>query len=65
MVILGFDAVRDAAVSLLLFEHLHDRAHLDELKGEAVDSFYRGILGRMLAASAGVRDSANSTATTM
>lgn len=57
VVILGFDAVRDAAVSLLLFEHLKDRAHVDELKGEAVDSFYRGILGRMLAASAGVRDS--------
>ena len=57
VVILGFNAVRDAAVSLLLFEHLHDRAHVDELKGEAVDSFYRGILGRMLAASAGVRDS--------
>lgn len=57
VVILGFNAVRDAAVSLLLFEHLHDRAHVDELKGEAVDSFYRGILGRLLAASAGVRDS--------
>ena len=56
VVILGFDAVRNAAVSLLLFEHLHDRAQVDELKGEAVDSFYRGILGRMLAASAGVRD---------
>jgi HD-like signal output (HDOD) protein len=57
VVILGFNAVRDAAVSLLLFEHLNDRAHVDELKGEAVDSFYRGILGRMLAASVGVRDS--------
>jgi len=57
VVILGFDAVRDAAVSLLLFEHLQDRAHVDELKGEAVDSFYRGILGRLLAASTGVRDS--------
>lgn len=57
VVILGFDAVRDAAVSLMLFEHLHDRANVDELKGEAVDSFYRGILGRLLASSAGVRDS--------
>ena len=56
VVILGFNAVRDAAVSLLLFEHLHDLAHVDELKGEAVDSFYRGILGRLLAAGAGVRD---------
>lgn len=56
VVILGFDAVRDAAVSLLLFEHLQDRANVDELKGEAVDSFYRGILGRLLAAGAGVKD---------
>ncbi len=57
VVILGFDAVRNAAISLLLFEHLRDCAHVDELKGEAVDSFYRGILGRLLAAGAGVRDS--------
>jgi len=56
VVILGFDAVRDAAVTLMLFEHLQNRAHVDELKGEAVDSFFRGILGRRLAAAAGVRD---------
>jgi HD-like signal output (HDOD) protein len=57
VVLLGFDAIRDAAISLLLFEHLNQHAHVDELKGEAVDSFFRGILGRLLAASAGVRDS--------
>ncbi len=56
VVILGFDAVRDAAVSLLLFEHLANKAQGDELKAEAVESFYRGILGRLLAASLGVRD---------
>lgn len=56
VVILGFDAVRDAAVTLMLFEHLQNRAHVDELKGEAVDSFFRGILGRRLATAAGVRD---------
>ena len=56
VVILGFDAVRDAAVSLLLFEHLENHAQADELKGEAVESFYCGTLGRMLAASAGIRD---------
>lgn len=57
VVILGFDAVRNVAVSLMLFEHLRNHAHVDVLRGEAVDSFYRGILGRLLAASAGVRDS--------
>jgi len=57
VVILGFNAVRNAAVSLMLFEHLQIHANVDVLRGEAVDSFFRGVLGRMLAASAGVRDS--------
>ncbi len=56
VVILGLDAVRDAAVSLLLFEHLENHGQADELLTEAVDSFYCGTLGRMLASSAGVRD---------
>lgn len=56
VVILGFDAVRNVAVSLMLFEHLQNHANVDILRGEAVDSFYRGVLGRLLAASAGVRD---------
>lgn len=57
VVILGFDTVRNAAVSLMLFEHLQNHANVDVLRGEAVDSFYRGVLGRLLAGSAGVRDS--------
>jgi HD-like signal output (HDOD) protein len=57
VVILGFNAVRNAAVSLMLFEHLQNHANVDLLRGEAVDSFFRGVLGRMLAAGAGVRDS--------
>jgi eukaryotic-like serine/threonine-protein kinase len=56
VVILGFDAVRDAAVSLLLFEHLENHAQADELKAEAVESFFCGTLGRMLARHAGLRD---------
>ncbi len=55
--ILGFDAVRNAAVSLMLFEHLRNQSNVDVLRGEAIDSFYRGVLGRMLASSSGVRDS--------
>lgn len=54
--ILGFDAVRNAAVSLMLFEHLRNHSNVDILRGEAIDSFYRGVLGRLLATSAGVRD---------
>lgn len=56
VVILGLDAVRDAAISLLLFEHLENHAQAEELKAEAVDSFFCGTLGRMLASTAGVRD---------
>jgi len=56
VVILGFNAVRNAAVSLMLFEHLQNHANVDVLRGEAIDSFYRGVLGRLLASSAGVRD---------
>jgi len=54
--ILGFDAVRNAAVSLMLFEHLRNHSNVDVLRGEAIDSFYRGVLGRLLASSSGVRD---------
>jgi HD-like signal output (HDOD) protein len=56
VVILGFDAVRDAAVSLLLFEHLENHAQAEALKTEVVESFFCGVLGRLLAASAGVKD---------
>ena len=56
IVILGFDTVRDVALSLMLFEHLHDHAQASELKAEAVESLFCGILGRSLAARAGVRD---------
>jgi len=56
IVILGFDTVRDVALSLMLFEHLHDHAQASELKAEAVESFFCGILGRTLAARVGVRD---------
>lgn len=56
IVILGYDTVRDAALSLMLFDHLANHAQAAELKGEAVESFYCGILGRALAGRAGNRD---------
>lgn len=57
IVILGYDTVRDAALSLMLFDHLANHAQAGELKAEAVESFYCGVLGRCLAQRAGVRDS--------
>ncbi len=56
VIILGFDTVRDAALSLMLFEHLHNHAQAVELKAETIDSFYCGILGRLLARKLGYRD---------
>lgn len=56
VIILGYDTVRDAALSLLLFEHLHNHAQAQELKAETIDSFYCGVLGRLLARQLGHRD---------
>lgn len=56
IVILGFDTVRDVALSLMLFEHLANHAQAKELKGEAVESFFCGLIGRALAAQSGMRD---------
>lgn len=56
VIILGYDTVRDAALSLMLFEHLQNHAQAQELKAETIDSFYCGILGRLLARKLGYRD---------
>lgn len=56
VVILGYDAVRDLALSLMLFEHLSNHAQADELKADAMDSFFCGVIGRKLARRLGQRD---------
>jgi HD-like signal output (HDOD) protein len=56
VIILGYDTVRDAALSLMLFEHLQNHAQAQELKAETIDSFYCGVLGRLLARNLGYRD---------
>lgn len=56
IVILGYDTVRDAALSLMLFDHLSNHAQAADLKSEAIESFYCGLLGRALANRAGSRD---------
>ncbi|MFA7383010.1 MAG: HDOD domain-containing protein [Desulfurivibrionaceae bacterium] len=54
IVILGYDIVRDTAMALMLFEHLNNHAQAAELKGEAAESFFCGIIGRALANKAGM-----------
>lgn len=56
ILILGFDTVRDTALSLMLFDHLANHAQAATLKGEAVESFYCGLLGRALARSTRLHD---------
>ena len=53
--ILGYDGVRGAALSLMLLEHLGNKAQAVALRGEIVGSYFSGIVARELAAAAGVR----------
>jgi HD-like signal output (HDOD) protein len=56
VVIMGYDTVRDTALSLMLFEHLQNHAQAQELKNETIESFYCGVIGRTLARKLGYRD---------
>lgn len=44
--ILGFDAVRNVALSLLLFDNLKNRKHASHLKDEFLHALFSGILAR-------------------
>lgn len=56
IMLLGFDAVRNLAVSLMLFENLHKKANAVALKDEVISSYFSGMLTRELAQRAGVAD---------
>lgn len=55
VVILGFDAVRNLALTLMLFDSLQDKKHAAMLKDEFVRSLYSGIIAKGLAGKVGVR----------
>lgn len=48
VVILGFNTVRDVATSLKLFNHLQNHSQAQALRGETLDSYFCGVLGRMI-----------------
>jgi serine/threonine protein kinase len=54
--ILGFDRVRDIAISLVLFDHLKNRAQAAQLRDEIVAAYLAGVVARTLVAKLGVRD---------
>ena len=56
VVILGFDAVRSIALSLILFDNLENKAHAQQLKEEFVKVLYAGMLAREMAGRAQVKD---------
>ncbi|MPZ43775.1 MAG: HDOD domain-containing protein, partial [Betaproteobacteria bacterium] len=56
VLILGFNAVRDMAITLVLFDHLHNKGQATKLREEVIHSLFTGIIARSLARNAGVRD---------
>lgn len=56
VVILGFNAVRNLAISLVLFENLQNKAQAAQLKEEFIRVLFSGMLAREMAGRAGVKD---------
>ncbi len=52
--ILGFQKVRSAALSLMLFEHLQNKAQAADLKDLITANYFSGVLSRELAAKLGI-----------
>jgi len=56
VIILGFDAVRNIAITLILFEHLQNKAHAAHLKDEFIRALFGAILARDIAAKGAAKD---------
>jgi serine/threonine protein kinase len=56
VVVLGFETVRNIAISVLLFEHLQNKGNVGQLKEEFLRANLAGILARDLGAAAQMRD---------
>jgi serine/threonine protein kinase len=50
VMILGFNVVRDLAVTLILFEHLQNRTQASQLKEDVIASYFTGIMAHRIAA---------------
>ena len=49
VMMLGFDAIRSIAVSLILIDHLHDKSQAKQLKDQVVSCLYSGVFAKNLA----------------
>jgi serine/threonine protein kinase len=56
VLILGVDQVRNIAVSLMLVEHLQNKAQASALRDEFVKTLFSGVLARNVAPKAALRD---------
>ncbi|MBS0544259.1 MAG: HDOD domain-containing protein, partial [Proteobacteria bacterium] len=56
VIVLGFDAVRNIAITVLLFEHLQDKANAAQLKEEFLRACLSGLLAREIAARMRLRE---------
>ncbi|MBN9421591.1 MAG: serine/threonine protein kinase [Candidatus Accumulibacter sp. 66-26] len=56
VLVLGFDAVRNIAITVLLFEHLQNKSNANQLKDEFLRANLAGILARDIAARTSTRD---------
>ncbi|MCC6534932.1 MAG: HDOD domain-containing protein [Burkholderiales bacterium] len=60
VLILGFDAVRDLAITLVLFEHLQNKGQAAKLRDDVIHSLLLGIMARRLARGTAMRDTEES-----
>ncbi|MBS4096009.1 MAG: HDOD domain-containing protein [Sulfuricella sp.] len=60
VVILGFDAVRNIAITLVLFEHLQNKAQAASLRDDFVRALLAGVLARKIANANQLRDAEES-----
>ena len=56
VIVLGFEAVRNIAITVLLFEHLQNKANANQLKEDFLRANLAGILAKDISAVAKMRD---------
>ena len=56
VMILGFDTVRDLAITLILFEHLQNKAQASQVKEVAISAYFTGVMANRVAGACGLPD---------
>ena len=56
VIVLGFDTVRNIAITILLFEHLQNKTHAEQLREEFLRACLAGLFARELATQLRTRE---------